>query len=93
MESNCLNYEKEFTEITRKDPPIVHLMAPELEALEGNNTCSQLNGLFPFNDLVPAFEDMCRSIHDGLLNTGISNSLVVIYRYLGEQERVAGDFS
>ena len=38
------------------------------------------------------FEEKCRSVYDGVMLTGLSNALAVIYRFLSEKERLAGDF-
>ena len=67
-------------------------MHEELSAFEGKEACSRIRGTFPYMAEVPAFEAKCRDLHDGVMQSGISNAMVVTYRFLGEMERQVGDF-
>ena len=93
LEDVCLNHEKNFQNLLRENPPVIQLLSNDLARLDGNDTCAVIAQTFPYHEQVPSFLDKCMEAHNGLMQTGISNAMIVIYRFLGEKERLVGDFN
>ena len=77
----------------RADPPVMQMMEKDIQRLEGPDTCNSVAEYFPLKRQVTSFEEKCSNVYDGVILTGVSNSLSVIYRYLSEKERLAGNFN